>query len=180
MRQKTRKLKARKIAPKANTHQVLGNTQDLAAINPKWQRQYKHLLALRDYVLRQRGAMEEVAREEQPAFSLHMADAGTSESDRDLAISLISSEQDALYEIEAALDRIRNGNYGICELTGKPIERARLASIPWARFSAKAQRELETQRAIKPPQPDHRGIFAERLGLAKATDEEAERDQESE
>ncbi len=76
-------------------------------------------------------------------FSEHMADAGTDNYDQDFALSMASSEQDALYEIEEAMRRIKVGTYGICEVTGKPIEPARLAAIPWTKFSAQAERELE-------------------------------------
>ena len=62
------------------------------------------------------------AAEEQPAFSLHMADAGTDSFDRDFALSRLSSEQDAVYEIDEALKRIERGTYGVCEVSGKPIE----------------------------------------------------------
>ena len=40
-----------------------------------------------------------------------------------------------LYEIEAALGRIAEGSYGICEETEEPIETARLHAIPWTRVS---------------------------------------------
>jgi RNA polymerase-binding transcription factor DksA len=51
-----------------------------------------------------------------------------------------------IYEIEQALKRIKQGSYGICELTGTAIPKARLRAIPWTRFckSAEAQIEAET------------------------------------
>ncbi|MFN7141747.1 MAG: TraR/DksA family transcriptional regulator, partial [Limisphaerales bacterium] len=49
---------------------------------------------------------------------------------------------------EEALHRIQKGTYGICELTGKPIESARLKAVPWTRFSLQAQHELETRGAV--------------------------------
>jgi RNA polymerase-binding transcription factor DksA len=55
---------------------------------------------------------------------------------------LASFEQEALYEIDAALKRIEDGTYGICELTGKPIPWERLEAIPWTRFSLEAQNQL--------------------------------------
>jgi DnaK suppressor protein len=53
-------------------------------------------------------------------------------SDRDLVLGLASFEQEGLYEVDAALKRIEDGSYGFCELTGKPIPRARLeaSSMP--------------------------------------------------
>jgi len=78
-----------------------------------------------------------------------MADAATDTFDRDFALGMLSSEQDALYEIDEALNRIRNGTYGKCELTGKPIEPARLEAIPWTRFSTAAETQLEREGALK-------------------------------
>ena len=115
----------------------------------KWKKQYRHLIQMRDYLLNRRGDLVRDASEEQPAFSLHMADAGTDSFDRDFALSRVSSEQDAVYEIDEALMRIRRGTYGICELTDKPIEQKRLEAIPWARFSAAAEKQLERDGAVK-------------------------------
>jgi RNA polymerase-binding transcription factor DksA len=78
-----------------------------------------------------------------------MADAGTDEFDRDFALGMLSSEQDALYEIDEAINRIRDGTYGKCELTGKPIEAARLDAIPWTRFSAAAEKQLEREGLLR-------------------------------
>jgi RNA polymerase-binding transcription factor DksA len=78
-----------------------------------------------------------------------MADAATDTYDRDLALSMLSSEVDATYQIDQAIDRIRNGTYGKCELTGKPIEPERLEAVPWARFSAEAEKQLEREGARK-------------------------------
>ena len=54
-------------------------------------------------------------------------------------MSLLSSDQDAIYEIEEALKRIEKNTYGICELTGKAIPKARLDAIPWTRFTVEAK-----------------------------------------
>lgn len=77
------------------------------------------------------------------SYSFHMADQGTDNFDREFALNLVSSEQDALYEIDEALRRIDNGSYGICELSGEPIERERLKVLPYARHSVKAQSLME-------------------------------------
>jgi RNA polymerase-binding transcription factor DksA len=104
---------------------------------------------LREHLLRRQGGLAQEANDQQPAFSSHMADAGTDTFDRDFALGMLSSEQDALYEIDEALDRIREGTYGKCELTGKAIEPARLEAIPWTRFSAAAEKQLEREGALK-------------------------------
>ncbi|MCW5556742.1 MAG: TraR/DksA C4-type zinc finger protein [Verrucomicrobiae bacterium] len=89
------------------------------------------------------------SQSEMESYSLHMGDSGTDNFDRDFALSLLSSDQDALYEIEEALKRIEKSTYGTCELTGKPIPRARLDAIPWARFTVEAQAQLEKEGALK-------------------------------
>ena len=82
-------------------------------------------------------------------YSQHMADAGTDNFDRDFALSMVSNEQEVLKEIDEAIKRIFAGTYGICEVTGKPIGRARLAAVPFTRFSVEGQTEFEkTSRKI--------------------------------
>lgn len=63
--------------------------------------------------------------------------------DADFALSVAGSEQNVVYEIDEALRRIDQGTYGICELTGAPIPRARLRAIPHARFCVEAQSQQE-------------------------------------
>ena len=77
------------------------------------------------------------------SHSFHMADQGTDNFDREFAANLLSSEQDVLYEIDEALRRIDQGTYGICEMSGKPIEKERLKFLPFARYSVAVQSEME-------------------------------------
>lgn len=149
---------------KATTNQILGGAAQTPRIDPQWKSHYDSLIDLRTQLGQRKGGLSEIAREEQQAFSLHMADAGTDEFDRDFALSMISSDQNALYEIEAALNRIRSGTYGICEITGKPIEAERLMAIPWTRFSAEAQRELEASGSVARTKLAARGSWNEPAG----------------
>ena len=80
------------------------------------------------------------------SYGQHMADAGTDTFDRDFALSLVSSEQEALTEIDAAIKRVHDGTYGICEVTGKPIAKERLLAVPFTRYSAEAQKDIEKNR----------------------------------
>jgi DnaK suppressor protein len=134
--------------PKAATKDVLSAPRKKSRINPKWESNYRHLRELQAHFLRQRGNLVEDANEERPTFSEHMADAGTDSYDRDFALGMLSSDQNALYEIEEAIQRIENGTYGICESTGKPIQRRRLDVIPWTRFTLEAEEQLEQRGAF--------------------------------
>ena len=80
------------------------------------------------------------------AYGQSMSDGGINTFDRDFVLSLVSNEQESLSEIDAAIKRIHDGTYGICEITGKPISKDRLLAVPFARNSAEAQKELEKNR----------------------------------
>jgi len=118
-------------------------------VKPEWQKFYDRLLELREQLLRQMDGLAKESAQELPSYSLHMADSGTDNFDRDFALSLLSSDKDAVYEIEEALKRIERGSYGVCELTGKVIPKARLEAIPWTRFTVEAQAQLEREGALR-------------------------------
>ncbi len=118
-------------------------------IKNEWQKYYTTLLDLRERLIGQMNGLAKESAEEMSGYSLHMADSGTDNFDRDFALSLLSSDQDAMYEIEEALKRIERNTYGICELTGKSIPKARLEAIPWTRFTVEAQAQLERDGALR-------------------------------
>jgi DnaK suppressor protein len=118
-------------------------------IKGEWQKFYNRLLELREQLQRQMNGLAKESAQEMAGYSLHMADSGTDNFDRDFALSLLSSDQDAVYEIEEALKRIEKNTYGVCELTGKTIPRARLEAIPWTRFTVVAQAQLEKEGALR-------------------------------
>jgi RNA polymerase-binding transcription factor DksA len=85
-------------------------------------------------------------------YSLHMADAGTDNFDRDFALSLVSNEQEALYEIEEALKRLEHSTYGVCGNCEKNIMKARLEAVPFARLCVNCQSEIEKDHRRPAPQ----------------------------
>src|SRR5256885_7029970 len=114
-------------------------------------KQKQKLLQLRDTMVDSMvGVAQETLRaraegSEASAFGMHQADAGSDAYDRDFALSLLSQEQDALYEIDEALKRIDFGTYGVCEMSGKPIAHARLEALPFARYTVECQSQIEKQ-----------------------------------
>ena len=144
---------------------------DESEVPDKYRRYYRLLLELRNHVLTQLGEHTEEtllksAKDDSgdlSGYGQHMADAGTDTFDRDFALSLVSNEQEALAEIEAAIKRVHAGTYGICETTQKPIARERLLAVPFTRYSTEAKKEVERH--------SHRSI--ERGGLfGDGTEEE--------
>lgn len=70
----------------------------------------------------------------------HLGDTATALHDRELDEGLEEGARETLVEIDAALERIDAGTYGLCEVCGKPIGAERLAAIPWARLCIDDQR----------------------------------------
>jgi RNA polymerase-binding transcription factor DksA len=148
-------------------------------LDPFVRGQKEKLLQLRDAMV---DSMAGVAKDnlrsraegsEASAFGMHQADAGSDAYDRDFALSLLSQEQDALYEIDQALKRIELGTYGVCEMSGKPISHARLEAIPFARFTVECQSQLEKQNKASRVRQSVTSLF----GL---TEEEGGEEQEEE
>ena len=125
------------------TDKILNGNIAAGAIPEAWRRHYQRLLHLREQAAGDAGELAKESGETATPFNMHPADAASDSFDRDLAQSLLSLEQNALAEIDAALQRIRDGTYGVCEITGKPIPRQRLEAIPWARCTVEAQDKLE-------------------------------------
>ena len=118
-------------------------TQDRTIVPRRLTQQRRRLLRIRASLLQRIKCLAKDALEDTPGYSLHMADAATDSFDRDLTLGLASFEQEALYEVDAALQRIDDGTYGVCELTGRYIPWRRLEAIPWTRFSIEAETQLE-------------------------------------
>jgi RNA polymerase-binding transcription factor DksA len=167
--------------PKAATSaSILGRGAKVASSNgrpkikPQWMPFYTHLLELRERLVQQMSGLAKESAEEMPSYSLHMADSGTDNFDRDFALSLLSSDQDAIYEIEEALKRIEKNTYGICELTGKTIPPTRLDAIPWTRFTVEAQSQLEREGALRQRRLGTLGTVDNSGGTELEEEEEAE------
>jgi RNA polymerase-binding transcription factor DksA len=145
----------------------------------KFKRYYKLLIDLRSSLTEgiERHSEETLKRSSKDdagdlsAYGQHMADAGTDTFDRDFALSMVASEQEALSEIDAAIKRIHDGTYGTCEITGKPISKERLLAVPFTRYSAEAQKEIERNRHRSRSQPGLFGEMGEEGG--KMMDEES-------
>ena len=70
---------------------------------------------------------------EENGLETHLGDQGTETFLRERSLSLEEHEEQLLKEIEAALDRMDKGTYGVCEVSGNDIDLERLEAMPWAR-----------------------------------------------
>jgi len=107
------------------------------------------LLAKRAELVGDVSAMEEAALSARGGnlsnLPIHMADIGTDTYDQDFMLGLAEHERERLREIDDAIRRIVDKTYGVCQMTGKPIPKARLEAKPWAKYTIEAARQLERQ-----------------------------------
>ena len=123
-------------------------THSAERVPAKWRRHYRVLLSLQDQLLRERGELRHAVAEPLEPHSMNEADSATDQFDHDMALTQLSAEQDALYEVNEALKRIQNGSYGICEETGEAIPAARLRAVPWTRFTREIEERLEKKGVV--------------------------------
>ena len=160
---------------------LLGRNHKGRKLDGFTRKQKDKLLQLRDAMVdSMAGVAQDTLRSraegsEASAFGMHQADAGSDAYDRDFALSLLSQEQDALYEIDQALKRIELGTYGICEMSGKPIPHARLEAIPFARFTVECQSQLVKQSKASRVRQSVTSLFG--LTEDEATETEGEEEQ---
>src|SRR5213592_3739129 len=167
-----RKVSAKKARASANPREtLLERNHHERKLSPFTRKQKEKLLQLRDAMVdSMAGVAQDTLRSraegsEASAFGMHQADAGSDAYDRDFALSLLSQEQDALYEIDQALKRIELGTYGICEMSGKPI--------PHARFTVECQWQLEKQNKASRVRQSVTSLF----GLTEEEGGEAEEEE---
>jgi RNA polymerase-binding transcription factor DksA len=173
------KAPAKKEAPAAKPAPVAAEPKHLRLPKEEAAKYKKLLLELRDHLIDGVNflANENLKRSSREAsgelsgYSLHMADAGTDNFDREFALSLVSNEQEAIYEIEEALKRLEQGVYGLCGMCEKPIRRERLKAVPFARLCVGCQSNVE-KTGHRPAQPT--ALFNE------TADEEGGESEESE
>ncbi len=74
----------------------------------------------------------------------HMADKGTDAFDQEFTLSLVESEEETLHQVEAALERLGQGQYGVCEDCGKLIPKERLSAIPFTAYCVNCASKLQS------------------------------------
>lgn len=77
------------------------------------------------------------------ALSIHMADAGTDNYEQEFTLSLLASDGDTLASIEAALVRIEEGRFGLCEECESTIPKTRLNALPHTPHCVKCAEKVQ-------------------------------------
>jgi DnaK suppressor protein len=79
---------------------------------------------------------------ENSTFSMHMAEHGTDEMEREKAFMFIQRDGKHLFYLENALERIEKKTYGLCVSCGKPIDKGRLEAVPITQHCIKCKTSL--------------------------------------
>ena len=104
----------------------------------------KKLLAMREEIYAESAATVEEMQNESTLYP-DPNDRASLEADHFNTLRIRDRGRKLLGKIEAALQRIENGTFGICEITGEPIERKRLEARPVTTLSLKAKEEQELE-----------------------------------
>ena len=124
---------------------------------PLSKRDLKHfktlLLQRREEVSAEARTLEDASRDKEiqgtsgdrSTYSMHMADHGTDAMEREKSMLLAQREVDYVDDIDEALQRIEDGNYGICRVTGKDIPKARLEAVPTTSLSVEGKMKEKEQ-----------------------------------
>ena len=113
-----------------------------------WAWHYRTLMALHRRLLRDHD--EHLHDSSAPADkdTHDFADTASVEREREAMFSTLLSEGNRLADVEAALNRIHAGTYGVCEATGRTIPAERLRALPWTRFCREAVEEMERRKRL--------------------------------
>lgn len=114
-------------APEANT--PVSDTHE--HIPPQWAWHFRTLLRLRQ-------RLTDCHPEPAAPHGVPPAEAEAERLHHDQLWAELGREDDRLFELDCALQRIRDGVYGFCEETGRTIPPERLRAVPWTRFARTA------------------------------------------
>jgi DnaK suppressor protein len=107
-----------------------------------WQAYRKHLLSMRDDLLRTVQRKKEKDMPEQEVGD--EADAALSSMERELVFELSDNERTMIDAIDAAVRKLDQGSFGQCESCGKRIAQPRLKAMPYARYCVHCQTRFES------------------------------------
>jgi RNA polymerase-binding transcription factor DksA len=82
-------------------------------------------------------------------YDQHPADTASETFEREKDVSILEQLEDELAELQAALERIDAGTYGIDEVTGEPIAPERLDAVPTARTNVDTERRREPDSRLQ-------------------------------
>jgi DnaK suppressor protein len=87
--------------------------------------------------------------DENGSIGNHFAEDGASVAEAERIVTVSEDLQDILAQVNAALVRMNDGQYGICQRCGSQIAEPRLEAFPYVAYCIKCQSQLERERALR-------------------------------
>ncbi len=82
-------------------------------------------------------------RESDDGGTQDLADKASTSYTKEFLYSLSNNERSILQQVEDALVRLKEGEFGICDECGQPIQKKRLEAVPWARYCLACQQAVD-------------------------------------
>lgn len=97
-------------------------------------------------------------------------DIASNERERELILTLGDRERERLHEVNVAIERLSEKDYGNCEECGEPIGEERLRALPFTRVCVDCKTKFERESRAK-------GRFEEEAAIAIAESNEGEEEE---
>ena len=78
-----------------------------------------------------------------------LVDQAGDERDRELSLLLTDRDKEKLFAINEALEKLKEGTYGICEECGDKIGQGRLKVMPLAKYCVNCQTRIEKEMVLQ-------------------------------
>ena len=138
-------------APKKGAASAANFAKERAWLTPAKLKEIRNeLVGMRDDILKTVGKQ----KAEEGVDNGDSVDQASQSIEKELLFELSDNERGTLDMIEAAIRKIDNGTYGLCEATQRPIGRLRLEAIPYCRYSIEYQNQIENKETEAEPGPD--------------------------
>jgi DnaK suppressor protein len=147
-----KKSQAAKSAPKKNIRHASTRGAVSAKLPEGQKKAFKDmLLMMRERIVGQIRSLkgDSLRRDDE----VNNAEDGTDAFERQFALNLVSSENDAIFEIDEALQRLDEDAYGICEDCDGLVEMPRLKALPFVRKCVGCQSKSEAGKVKFRPLP---------------------------
>jgi DnaK suppressor protein len=87
--------------------------------------------------------------DENGSLGNHIADDGSNVTEAERIVTVTDDLQSILAQVNAAIERMNEGTYGICQRCGKPINSERLEAFPYVAYCIECQSNLEREQALR-------------------------------
>ncbi|MCC2626927.1 MAG: transcriptional regulator, TraR/DksA family [Thermomicrobiales bacterium] len=87
--------------------------------------------------------------EENGSLGNHIADDGSNVAEAERIVTVSEDLQQILVQVNGALERMNNGNYGVCQRCGKLISKERLEAFPYVAYCIDCQSLVERDQALR-------------------------------